>query len=354
MLKIACMTSDAPGALSGCGYYRMSLPYSNFTTNEVDIFHNCLKAFTQPMIDELAEKMGLTLDTKGTEKEYDVFVFQRVFDKFVTLAMAYLRDKGKIVVQDMDDDFLDIPKDNPAWLWMHPMNPDRAHDITVMKQSLAVSSLVTVTTKRLQTKLSQFNENVEIIGNYIDINNYPEIKREKKRRIVVGWCGSITHVGDLKIVKDALERLAHDHTQVVVGIGGDQRVFYSLNIADSQKIYYPEVSMENYPKMVQNFDIGIVPLADNEFNKCKSNLKGKEMMACSLPVVASNTPDYVDLIDEGVDGFIADYGKRFYPLLEKLVLDQDLRLKMSENARRKAVSNDIRANVYRWERLYAP
>ena len=348
--KIACMSGDSPEYMTGCGLYRIYLPYSLLGA---DIYYNVLEVFTNDMLKDFGNKLGMPIvDIEPSKKEYDIFVFQRVFSPAVVMAMKYLRSIGKIVVEDMDDNFLSIPRDNPAWMWTHPANPQK-QDTRIMKESFRVSNYLTVTTNRLKVRFAQFNENIEILPNYIDISQYPEIKREKKNDVVIGWCGSITHVEDLRIAVEPLKRLLERYKFVKLAIGGDKKVFdYFKTVPERQKIFLESVSMEEYPKMVANFDIGIVPLVDNEFNAGKSDIKGKEMMACSMPVVASGTPAYEELIEDGVDGYIADYGKRFYPLLEKVVTDQDLRIEMSKKAREKAITFDIKNNISRWEDFY--
>lgn len=90
-----------------------------------------------------------------------------------------------------------------------------------------------------------------------------------------------------------------------------------------------------YAKTLDETDIVIAPLADNEFNTMKSNLKQTECWSRKLPIVCSDIPPY------NVDGKHMEncvlipnkknahkYWKKY---LKRLILDEDLRKKLGKN-----------------------
>jgi hypothetical protein len=52
------------------------------------------------------------------------------------------------------------------------------------------------------------------------------------------------------------------------------------------------VSLRTLPKVLAEFDVGIVPLSANRFATAKSWLKGIEYAAAGVPAVASPAPEY--------------------------------------------------------------
>jgi glycosyltransferase involved in cell wall biosynthesis len=101
------------------------------------------------------------------------------------------------------------------------------------------------------------------------------------------------------------------------------------------------------------FDIGIVPLARNLMNECKSHLKGLEYAACGIPVIASPSESYRWWVEPGVNGFLADKPKQWTDALNTLVNDDGLRRWMGRCARKSAAHATI-ANHWRdWEAVYA-
>ena len=89
-----------------------------------------------------------------------------------------------------------------------------------------------------------------------------------------------------------------------------------------------------YASVLNETDIVIAPLADNEFNRMKSNLKQVECWTRKLPIVCSDIPPY------NVDGKHMEncvliraeknahkYWKKY---LKQLILDPDLRKRLGE------------------------
>lgn len=90
-----------------------------------------------------------------------------------------------------------------------------------------------------------------------------------------------------------------------------------------------------YAKTLDETDIVLAPLADNEFNLMKSNLKQVECWTRKLPIVCSDIPPYnVDGKHEENCMLVPNkknahkYWKKY---LKRLILDQDLRTKLGEN-----------------------
>jgi len=89
-----------------------------------------------------------------------------------------------------------------------------------------------------------------------------------------------------------------------------------------------------YAKVLDETDIVIAPLADNSFNKMKSNLKQVECWTRKLPIVCSDIPPY------NVDGKHMENcvlipaeknaSKYWAKYLKKLILDAELRKKLGE------------------------
>jgi glycosyltransferase involved in cell wall biosynthesis len=72
------------------------------------------------------------------------------------------------------------------------------------------------------------------------------------------------------------------------------------------------------------FDVGLVPLQPCRFNAAKSNLKGIEYAACGVPFVASPTPEYRALAEQGV-GLLAETPVQWKRQILALLRDQELR-----------------------------
>jgi glycosyltransferase involved in cell wall biosynthesis len=87
---------------------------------------------------------------------------------------------------------------------------------------------------------------------------------------------------------------------------------------------------------LSQFDIGVVPLPDNPWNRRKFNLKIAQYMSLGIVPVATPLGSNPEVITAGVDGFLAGDREEWVSSLERLIQDSALRTSMAEHAARKA------------------
>lgn len=78
-----------------------------------------------------------------------------------------------------------------------------------------------------------------------------------------------------------------------------------LNWLDEHSIY----------KKITEFDVGISPLIDNEFNRGKSAFKLKQCLSCGIPVLGSSVGENKEFIKAGVNGYLCDNPDDFFQKL---------------------------------------
>ena len=57
---------------------------------------------------------------------------------------------------------------------------------------------------------------------------------------------------------------------------------------------------------IKDFDIGIAPMVDHEFNRAKSAFKVKQYLSCGVPVLASSTGENATFVKHGFNGFLCE------------------------------------------------
>lgn len=87
--------------------------------------------------------------------------------------------------------------------------------------------------------------------------------------------------------------------------------------------------------LIQGMDIGVMPLPDTPWARGKCGYKLIQYMACGLPVVASPVGVNKDIVEHGVNGFLAETDAQWREAIETLLSNADLRRRMGAAGRKK-------------------
>jgi len=168
----------------------------------------------------------------------------------------------------------------------------------------------------------------EIIPTAIDLDRYTSCPIERDKFIVpkIVWIGSPITAKYIKIIYKSLLALAQQIAFKLVIIGG--------------KIDLPGIDVEfvdwsegTEVSKIQACQIGIMPLPDLPIERGKCGYKLIQYMACGLPVVASPVGVNTEIIQDGVNGYLAGTSDEWASALEKLLQDTGLRKRMGEAGR---------------------
>lgn len=256
------------------------------------------------------------------------------------------RDSDVLSIYDVDDNYFAVPEHNPAHSWYS--QPAVQNNI---KACAIASDIVTTSTEILGDVMRKLNPNTVVIPNYID-NSVLRIPRPAERdKVVVGWAGSATHDADFVGVKPQLFNMLFSHPDVVfAAIGGD----YASDLPRDRVRRFPWTrSTKRVYKSIAQFDIGIAPLAKDDFNDSKSYIKALEYAALGIPIIASRQPAYEDFVIHEETGILVDSPAEWGDALDLLIKDRNLRETLGGNARELARDYTLQANIHKFERLYS-
>ncbi len=91
---------------------------------------------------------------------------------------------------------------------------------------------------------------------------------------------------------------------------------------------------ETEKRIIESFDIGIMPLPDSEFAKGKCGLKILQYMAAGIPVIASAVGVNRSIIEDGVNGLLVEQPSQWTTAINRLLNDEKLRESMGRAGRR--------------------
>jgi len=176
---------------------------------------------------------------------------------------------------------------------------------------------------------------VEVLPTVIDLERYPvsalsdATKGNGDLRIV--WIGSPSTAQYLQILQKPLQLLAQRFDFVFWVIGAECQI--------------PGVQVECLPWTVSTEveciaagHVGVMPLQDSAWERGKCGYKLIQYMACGLPVVASPVGINTEIVERGVNGYLASSDEEWVASLEVLLNQSELRLRLGSAGRAKVVS----------------
>lgn len=174
---------------------------------------------------------------------------------------------------------------------------------------------------------SRHNPSVTVVPMFLDVDHFHPRPRAPGGSPRIVWMGSHTTMVNLGTILPALTRLQADRQVLLRTVGAGEVDLPGLQVETRQWSEATEVAD------LQDCDIGIVPLTDLAWNRWKFFFKTIQYMAVGLPVVARRLGSNVEIIEDGVNGFLAESQEQWYERLRTLVDDPDLRRRMGEAAR---------------------
>jgi len=249
----------------GCGHYRMIQPLQSMKSDGIA---GGMMAKNWLTIPELARLNP------------DVLVYQRIISEeaFRNIEAAR-RFFNKPLIYELDDYLPNLPIKSS---YREVMPKDI---LKSLRKSLKLMDRFVVSTYPLAEAFEGLHSDIRVVENKLPPAWWGDLKSKRRQgaRPRVGWAGGIGHTGDLELVEAVVRELSQEVEWVFFGMCPDKLRPY---IAE----FHSGVGIETYPAKLasMNLDLAIAPLEDNQFNRCKSNLRILEYGACGFPVVCSD------------------------------------------------------------------
>lgn len=194
---------------------------------------------------------------------------------------------------------------------------------------ISYSDLVIVGNQYLEDYASRFNKKIKIIPTTINTEEYKHDASKSNDRICIGWSGSVTTMQHYNFAIPFLIKLKKIFGDLIYfKVIGDAK-FYSkeLNTKGINWIKESEV------KELNEFDIGLMPLPEDEWAKGKCGLKGLQYMAMEIPTVMSPVGVNTEIIKDGINGFLAATEEEWISKLSLLIESSELRERLGKAGR---------------------
>lgn len=182
----------------------------------------------------------------------------------------------------------------------------------------------------LEAYIKQYCKHTEIIPTTLDIKTYVPKKKPAGQKPVLGWIGSPSTWKShcLPIAKNLIPFVTEKKLSMLVIGAGHAR--------DEQLPFeFREWSEQREVEDIQQMDIGIMPLPDEPWARGKCGYKLIQYMACGIPVIASPVGVNHEIVEHGVNGFLASTQEEWRAAVQQLLDNPALRQQMGQAGRRK-------------------
>ena len=186
----------------------------------------------------------------------------------------------------------------------------------------------------LADRAKEHNPRCVCVPGSVDLDTYgrkdesgvPDTPRE---RITVGWIGGSSNLGYLRLLEEPLRKLAAEGYPLELLIAGTDHYDESVPRFEGVKTaVIPTYCGTQIPSIAAKMDIGVMPLLDTEWERGKCAMKAIVYMAAGIPAVCSRVGEALNLIDDGVNGFLAgtpgEWEEKIRLLLDDPILRRDI------------------------------
>jgi glycosyltransferase involved in cell wall biosynthesis len=185
----------------------------------------------------------------------------------------------------------------------------------------------------------RFNDRVTLVPTTIDTDRYRPPARRAGEVPVIGWTGSYSTARYLEPLAPVLQRLRRRHRFRLVVVGAPPPRI------DGVEVETRPWRSESEVLDLSDFEIGVMPLSDTEWERGKCGLKALQYMALGLPAVVSPVGVNREIVRDGENGLLAATAQDWEASLERLLTDPGLRRRLGDAGRR-TVETEYSARVH--------
>jgi len=274
----------------------------------------------------------------AAKKDTIFFVQRECFMLGTAFFEKLFKTKGKLVF-DFDDSIWihDISETNKKLAFLK--NPNKTADIIKASDAVIAGNLY------LAEYAKQFNNNVVIIPTTLDTEKHKKVNTSTSQTVCIGWTGSHTTIKHFKLAIPFLIKLKEKYgDKISFRIIGDAN--YYCHELNTQALAWNEATEVADLSAIY---IGIMPLPDDKWSKGKCGFKGLQYMSLEIPSIMSPVGVNTEIIEDGINGFLADSEQEWIDKISLLIESKELREKLGKAGRETVVARySVAANKQKY------
>jgi glycosyltransferase involved in cell wall biosynthesis len=221
-------------------------------------------------------------------------------------------------IYDCDDAFY-LKSRHGRLRWLQPLLGNK------IERMMAAAVAITPGNAELAAYARHFNSNVMLLPSVVDTEQMRPASggpsHLQDQPFTVGWIGSPSTAPYLQQLVTPLRHLARELPVRLLVVGGAAPAIPGVEVIEQPW------SLEQEVPLIQQFDVGVMPLPDTPWTRGKCAYKLIQCMACAIPVIASPVGANVDAVPPAC-GILASSSDQWLSAFRQLAADPELRHRM--------------------------
>lgn len=253
---------------------------------------------------DLAAQTGwrvVNLDARASDRHEwmrhaDVAVLYQSNDPSLLPLIEERRTRGLKTIVEYNDNFYAPPEWSPvAAEWSSPLLWQTYERFMELADALVVTG---PGLEELFGRVVQGRVPLLALPNHLPFAPRPlaELSKEKPSHLTAGWGGSFGHLADLLGTLPMLRELLAELPELELMLMGNEALPELTNLPKSRCAFTPWGPMEKYFEFLRPLKLGLIPLLDTPYNRCRSDVKALEMAAHGVVPILPDAVPYREFI----------------------------------------------------------
>lgn len=254
---------------------------------------------------------------------------------------------GLPVVLDLDLDFAGLTEEHPDYETLGPGDPQVARAYTA---ALQICDRITVASSGAAEKLRKEGYQVLMVPDgWNQRNALWQRPVSGRTSLNIGIMTVPGQMEDVLPIRRAVVRILREFPQTRLVISGDPQLYQLFdNVPEVRRLFLPTVEPEDYPYLLSQVDILLVPLCDNEVNQQRSDRRLMEAGVRQIPWIASPTQAHGEW---KAGGIVARSYDEWYSHLRNLVTEREMARSLGAAGHEQALQREMHFLGRTWASL---
>jgi tetratricopeptide (TPR) repeat protein len=249
----------------------------------------------------------------------DIVVLNDICDPDLLPIISKRKKNGLLTIYEIADDMNGLQPWNAVYEFYQ-----NKENISLIYKLAAYSDKLQFSVHELQKLYGRLNKINEVFPNQI-LNAPLERSLNNSDEFIIGWGGSHGHLEDISAISDQLTKWILSKHKAKLHLMCSKTIWDLFkDLPDGKKIFFPTGTLNDYFNFLSGLHVGIAPLQNTAFNRCRSDVKFLEYAVSGVIPVVSDLEPYKGSVIHGETGFLFNNDMELIKTLDLIENDRNI------------------------------